>query len=216
LVVVTKLQPVEVIEAALEAGALILGENYAEEAATKIGALRRRAAVPGRDVEWHMIGHVQSRKARLIAEYFALVHSLDSLKLAQRLDRFAGELGVDLPVLLEFNVGGEPGKEGWLAAHESLWPQLLPEVGTIAQLPRLKVRGVMTMPPLFLDPESTRVYFRRLRGLRDYLAANIPQADWSEISMGTSADYPVAIEEGATLVRIGQAILGPRPEVQPA
>jgi PLP dependent protein len=216
LVVVTKLQPVEVIEAALEAGVRILGENYAEEAVAKMQALGLGApeAQERFPVQWHMIGHIQGRKARMVAEHFALVHSVDSLKLAQRLDRFAGELGLELPVLLEFNVGGEMGKEGWPASVDSLWPQLLPEVGTIVQLPRLKLRGLMTMPPLSADPESARIYFRRLRGLRDFLASRLPETDWTELSMGTSADYTVAVEEGATLVRIGQAILGPRPEVQ--
>jgi hypothetical protein len=224
LVLVTKTQPVGVVEAALEAGAHILGENYAEEAVPKMetvatwlsgrSTFSQGAAegVPmGSGIEWHMIGHVQSRKARLVAEHFSLVHSLDSLKLAQRLDQAAAELGRYLPVLLEFNVGGEVVKQGWLAADESLWPHLLPDVDAIAALPRLSVRGLMTMPPLFLDPESARTYFRRLRRMRDYLSAKVPRISWHELSMGTSADFPVAVEEGATLVRIGQAILGARP-----
>ena len=206
LVVVTKKQPVEVIQAAIEAGAKILGENYAEEAVEKILALKSYSAV-----EWHMIGHVQSRKANLVAEHFALFHSLDSLKLAQRVDRFAAEFNRKLPVLLEFNVGGEESKHGWSAFDESRWPDLLADVEAIASLPNLQLRGLMTMPPLVLDPSAARPYFERLRRLRDFLSEQVPHIELSELSMGTSADYTVAVEEGATLVRVGQAILGPRP-----
>jgi PLP dependent protein len=214
LVVVTKTQPVAIIEAALQAGARILGENYAEEAVPKIEGLATSRAdaatiIPG--VEWHMIGHVQSRKARLVAQHFSLVHSLDSVRLARRLDQAAGALDRDLPVLLEFNVGGEVGKQGWLAADESAWPGLLPEVEAISGLSRLRVRGLMTMPPLSADPDAARLWFRRLRRLRDFMAAKVPRVSWDELSMGTSADFPLAVEEGATLVRIGQAILGSRP-----
>jgi pyridoxal phosphate enzyme (YggS family) len=217
LVVVTKLQPVSVIRAAIDAGAGILGENYAEEAVPKMEAIAAlMSQTTAARVEWHMIGHVQRRKAALVASHFALIHSLDSLRLAQRLDRLAGEVQRDLPVLLEFNVGGEAGKEGWDAADESTWPSLLPDAEAIAALPRLKIKGLMTMPPLVSDPEDVRVYFRRLRGLRDFLAARVPGAAWTELSMGTSVDYPVAVEEGATLVRVGEAILGPRPAAEAA
>ncbi len=209
LVVVTKLQPVETVRAAIEAGVRILGENYAEEAADKIQKLG-----PQSGVEWHMIGHVQSRKALLVAQHFTLVHSLDSLHLAQRLDRAAAQVGRRIPVLLEFNVGGEASKHGWQAAEEATWPALLPEVNSVAALPKLRVRGLMTMPPLSTDPEAARAYFRKLRRLQDLLARRAPQAEWEELSMGTSADFEVAIEEGATLVRIGQAILGPRPKLE--
>ena len=167
LVVVTKTQPLVVIEAALEAGVRILGENYAEEAAEKIAALQGRSpamtAANGTGVEWHMIGHVQSRKAELVATHFALVHSLDSLKLAQRLDRAARLLNREMPVLLEFNVGGEASKAGWLAADEGRWSELLPDMQVLSALPNLRVRGLMTMPPLSTDPETARPYFRRLR-----------------------------------------------------
>ncbi len=206
LVVVTKTQSIDVVQAAVEAGARILGENYAEEAVQKIMQLKSTLGV-----EWHMIGHVQSRKAQLVAEHFALFHSLDSLKLAQRVDRFAAQAGRMLPVLLEFNVGGEASKSGWDALDESRWPDLLADVNAIVMLPNLKVRGLMTMPPLSSYLETARAHFKLLRRLRDFLAQRIPQAEWSELSMGTSSDYPVAVEEGATLVRIGQAILGPRP-----
>lgn len=209
LVVVTKLQPPEIIQAAIEAGAKMLGENYAEEAADKIAVLGSQTGV-----EWHMIGHVQSRKAALVAQHFALVHSLDSLKLAQRLNRSAAELGRTLPILIEFNVSGEKSKHGWEASDESMWQDLLNDANAIAFLPNLSVRGLMTMPPLSTDPEAARTYFRKLRRLRDYLSDRVPQAEWMELSMGTSADYAVAVEEGATLVRIGQAILGPRPDME--
>jgi hypothetical protein len=209
LVVVTKLQPPEVIQAVIEAGAKMLGENYAEEAADKIAVLGQQSGV-----EWHMIGHVQSRKAPLVAQHFALVHSLDSLKLAQRLSRSASELGRTLPILLEFNVSGEKSKHGWEASDESMWQDLLNDATEIAVLPGLSVRGLMTMPPLSTDPEAARTYFRKLRRLRDFLSDRVPQAEWMQLSMGTSADYAVAVEEGATLVRIGQAILGPRPDME--
>ncbi|HXF85403.1 MAG TPA: YggS family pyridoxal phosphate-dependent enzyme [Anaerolineales bacterium] len=205
LVVVTKSQPLEVVLAAIEAGARILGENYPEEGVTKIQSIP-----PQSGVEWHMIGHVQSRKARLVTEYYELLHSLDSLKLARRLDRFAEERNRILPVLLEFNVGGEESKAGWDASDESRWDEFLPEVESILGLPHLRVCGLMTMPPLGTDPEESRRFFRSLRRLRDHLAFHFPQADWRELSMGTSADYTVAVEEGATLVRVGTAILGAR------
>lgn len=205
LVVVTKSQPIEVVQAAIDAGALILGENYPEEAVTKIQSLAAQSAV-----EWHMIGHVQSRKARLVAGHFALLHSLDSLKLAQRLDRFAAEQNHVLPVLLEFNVGGEESKAGWDASDESKWETLLPDVASILELSHLRVRGLMTMPPWETNPEDARRFFERLRRLRDYLSAQYSEVDWPELSMGTSADYAVAVEEGATLVRIGTAIVGAR------
>ncbi|MFZ1040805.1 MAG: YggS family pyridoxal phosphate-dependent enzyme [Anaerolineales bacterium] len=207
LVVVTKLQPLEVVQAAIEAGARILGENYPEEAVQKITELKSPTGL-----EWHIIGHVQSRKARLVAEHFALFQSLDSLKLAERVDRFAAEFNRVLPVLLEFNVGEEESKSGWLASDEARWTDLLNEVNAVASLTHLQVRGLMTMPPLFTEPEAARPYFQLLRRLRDFLAKHAPQVDWRELSMGTSADYTVAVEEGATLVRVGQAIVGQRPQ----
>lgn len=211
VVVVTKAHPVQTVRAAIEAGARLLGENYAEEGVEKILALKSYTSEAQIGVEWHMIGHVQSRKAGLVIEHFALFHSLDSLKLARRMARLAAGRGRPFPALLEFNVSGEPSKYGWPAADESRWPELLPELEEIVREPNLNVCGLMTMPPLSTDPEAARPYFQRLRRLRDFLALRLPQADWQELSMGTSSDYIVAVEEGATLVRIGQAILGPRP-----
>ncbi len=206
LVVVTKAQPLEVVRAALKAGVRILGENYAEEAVEKINSLKDEFVV-----EWHMIGHVQSRKAALVAAHFDLLHSLDSLKLARRLDAFCAQAGRVLPAMLEFNVGGEESKFGFPAWDEKAWPSLLPEVEAILQLSHLRLRGLMTMPPLFDQPEQSRPYFQRLRRLQEFLAQRFPQADWSELSMGTSLDYETAIQEGATFVRIGTAIVGSRP-----
>jgi pyridoxal phosphate enzyme (YggS family) len=204
-VVVSKSQPLEVVRAAITAGVSILGENYAEEAVTKISALPQTA------VEWHMIGHVQSRKAELVAAHFSLLHSLDSVKLARRLNLYCDEAGRILPVLLEANVSGEESKFGFPAWDEKHWPDLLPAIDQILTFPRLRVLGLMTMPPFFDDPEQTRPFFQRLRRLQKFLRKNFPQIDWPELSMGTSLDFITAIEEGATFVRVGQAILGPRP-----
>ncbi len=205
LVVVTKAQPLEVVRSVIEAGATIVGENYPEEAVEKVQALGSQTAV-----EWHMIGHVQGRKAALVAEHFALVHSLDSLKLAQRLDRFAGELGRTLPVLLEFNVGEEATKSGWMAAREDRWEELLPALASLLALPHLQVRGLMVMPPLGQKAEESRPYFQRTRRLQEWLGRQLQEDRWRELSMGTSLDYEAAVEEGATLVRVGTAITGPR------
>jgi pyridoxal phosphate enzyme (YggS family) len=205
LVVVTKTQPLEIVQAAIEAGVRILGENYPEEGVMKIQSLPAETGV-----EWHMIGHVQSRKARLVADHFALLHSLDSLKLALRLDRFAAAGDHTLPVLLELNVSGEESKSGWDASTDVQWESVLPEVAELLELPHLQVQGLMTMPPLGTEPEDSRRFFQRLRSLRDQLARQFPQVGWHELSMGTSSDFQVAVEEGATLVRVGTAIVGTR------
>ena len=204
LVVVSKSQPLEVVRAAIAAGVTTFGENYAEEAVSKMAALQETA------VEWHMIGHVQSRKAGLIAENFTMLHSLDSLKLAERLDRLCGERKRTLPVLLEANVSGEESKFGFSAWDETGWPDLEHEIEEILALPHLRVCGLMTMPPYYYNPGSTRPYFQRLRHLQEFLAKRFPKAEWKELSMGTSVDFVTAIQEGATIVRIGQAIFGPR------
>ena len=205
LVIVTKAQPVAVARAAIEAGALYLGENYPEEGAAKIQSLREFSAV-----EWHMIGHVQSRKAQLVAGNFNFLHSLDGAKLAKKLDRFCGEAGRDLSTLLEFNVGGEDSKSGWPAWDESRWQELSAELNEVLALPHLRVRGLMAMPPLGETAEFSRLYFQKVRRLQEYLSAQFPSVDFSELSMGTSSDYEVAVEEGATFVRVGTAIVGAR------
>jgi len=202
LLLVTKTHPIETLRAAIAAGATRLGENYPEEAAAKIAALGAAG------VEWHMIGHLQSRKAALVAEHFSLLHSLDSLHLAQRLERFCAESGRSLPVLLECNVSGEASKFGYPAQTAAQREQLLREVEALLNLPHLQLRGLMTMPPLGEDP---RPHFSRLRQLKQTLAEHFPQASWQELSMGTSVDFEAAIEEGATIIRVGTAILGARP-----
>ncbi len=204
-VVVTKAQPLEVVQAAISAGATCLGENYPEEAREKIWAIKAA------NVEWHMIGHLQSRKSKIVVELFDMLHSLDSLHLAQKLSLLCQQANRVLPVLLQFNVSGEESKYGWHAWDESRWDTLLPELERIVALPGLQIRGLMTMPPLFQNPEQVRPYFSRLRTLRDYLAHHFPDVSWEDLSMGTSVDYPIAIQEGATYIRVGEAILGPRP-----
>ena len=205
LVVVTKSQPVEIVRAAIDAGATILGENYAEEAVEKI------AALPDCQVEWHMIGHVQSRKAGLVAKNFSMLHSMDNIKLAGKLNRACEESDRTLAVLVEINVSGEENKFGIPAWDEDNWHYLLPIFEQFMAFPRLTLHGLMTMPPFFEDPELVRPYFQRLRRLREYLQGHFPKVDLSDLSMGTSSDYLIAVEEGATYVRVGQAILGPRP-----
>lgn len=208
LVVVTKGHPLSAIQEALTAGIRIFGENYPEEGVEKILACAHQP-----EIEWHMIGHVQSRKARLICEHYQWMHSLDSLKLAVRLDRFASEIGRKLPVLLECNVSGEESKDGWSAWDELRWEDLLAEVAQVVALPNLQVSGLMTMPPLFPDAEQSRPYFQRLRRLQAFFASQIPHASWRELSMGMSSDFGIAVQEGATLVRVGTAIMGIRPDL---
>ena len=204
LVVVTKGHPVETIRAVLAAGASCLGENYVEHAVPKIEALGSE------QIEWHMIGHIQSRKARLVSEHFAWVHSVDRLKLARRLDNFARENGRVIPILLECNVSQEESKFGWSAWDEKRWPEFAAEITPLMDMPNLEVRGLMTMPPFNPDPEKSRPYFEKLRRLRDFLANEFPQVNLSELSMGMSGDYQVAVQEGATIVRVGTAIVGRR------
>jgi len=204
LVVVTKKQPVSLIRAAVEVGIRTFGENYPEEALPKIEVIG-----PVQGLEWHMIGHLQSRKARLVGDHFQRLHSLDSLHLAVKLNDLLAAPDKMLPVFLEFNVGGEESKSGWPAWDEAGWKTLVPELKQILELSRLHVEGLMTMPPLSEDVTLTRSYFQKLKRLSlflmDKLGIPLP-----ELSMGTSADFEVAIEEGATYIRIGQAILGPR------
>lgn len=205
LVVVTKAHPFETVKLAIEAGATDLGENYVEESLPKIA---NAPAEPG--LNWHMIGHVQSRKAKRVSENFDWVQTVDSLKLAKRLDRFAGENERRIPILLECNVSGEQTKFGWTAWNELEWPELAKELAPILELEYLDLRGLMTMAPFFDEPELAQPFFSRLRKLRDFIAQKYPDQDWSELSMGMSGDYEAAIREGATMVRIGTAILGER------
>jgi pyridoxal phosphate enzyme (YggS family) len=206
LVAVTKTQPPEVIRAAYDLGLRHLGENRVEEAEAKVSELPP-------DITWHMIGHVQSRKAERVASLFHVVHSVDSVKLARRLDRMSTDRTTPLPVLLEINVSGEASKYGFLAER---WTEdaaqradLLAAVAEISALTHLELRGLMTMAPIVGDPEQARPFFARLRQLRDELAAAFPRVDWQHLSMGMTDDFEVAVEEGATLVRIGRAIFAP-------
>lgn len=205
LLVVTKTHPLDIIECVIAAGASDLGENYVEEASDKIIALEHTSRCT-----WHMIGHIQSRKSNQVVEYFDYLHSLDSLKLAQRLNAQAIEHDKILPVFLEFNLSGEDSKSGWIVGMEGEWEALLPEIESVIKLPHLRICGLMTMPPYFENPEDARPYFRRLNRLREFFQREFKHNDWQELSMGMSGDYEVAIEEGATWVRIGQAILGAR------
>jgi PLP dependent protein len=210
LLVVTKGHPVTAVQQAIDAGIRLLGENYVEEAVEKIQTLDARAAARGEKLEWHMIGHLQSRKARLVCENFACLHSLDSLKLAERLDRFAEELGRKLPVMLECNVSGEGTKFGYPVWREDGWQELAGEFSRLLELSYLQVRGLMTMAPFFDEPEPARPYFQRLRRFQAFLKKNLSQSDWAELSMGMSGDFTVAVQEGATFVRVGTAIMGAR------
>lgn len=205
LVVVTKGQSIESVQNAICAGIHVFGENYVQEAINKIESFADE-----KELEWHMIGHIQSRKARNVCEHFNWVESLDSLKLARRLDRYSGEEDRVLPILLEFNVSGEESKFGWPAWNETLWNELLLDIEQILELPNLAVSGLMTMPPLTTNPKNVRPYFQRLRKLQAFLRKEFSQISWDELSMGMSGDFEIAIQEGATIVRVGTAIMGPR------
>jgi pyridoxal phosphate enzyme (YggS family) len=205
LVVVSKAQPPEVSKAAVEAGVKRLGENYADESAEKIHTLGGKLGI-----EWHMIGHVQSRKAKLVVQYFDMVHSLDNLKLAKKFEMLLQIERKQLPVLIELNLAGEESKSGWQIKGERGMDLLLQDLDKISELRHLLVKGLMTMPPLNENPENTRHYFRQLREVRDTLTQRYSHWSLDELSMGTSADFEEAILEGATFVRIGRAILGPR------
>jgi hypothetical protein len=207
MVVVTKGHPPETLRALHELGVHDLGESYVQEALAKQAEL---AALPG--LRWHMIGHVQSRKAEEVAGNFALVHAVDSRKLATRLDRFAAGLGKQLPILLEVNVSGEASKYGWPAAKGRSLETILPEIEKVLQLQHVLVRGLMSMAPQIRAPADARPYFALTRALQDKLKTRFPQADWSQLSMGMSADFEAAVLEGANIVRIGSAILGSSPE----
>ncbi len=208
LVAVTKTHPPALIAEALAAGATDLGENRVQEAAAKIPAL-----AGDRAPRWHLIGHLQRNKARLAAELFDLIHSVDSLRLAEALARHVAP-GRRLPVLLQVNVSGEATKEGFdLAgglANRPALDALLPEVEAILALPSLEVRGLMTIAPISASPEDARPTFAALRELRDDLARRYPDAGWAELSMGMTDDFEAAIAEGATIVRVGRAIFGER------
>ena len=189
-----------------------LGENRSEEGSDKINAARR----DHKAMTWHMIGHIQRRKARDVAADFDWVHSLDGAPLAERLSRTANEAGKIIPVLLECNVSGEASKHGLAAdrfdSDPAQWAELCVTVETILAQPNLKVSGLMTMAPIVPEPGLARPVFVKLRALRDKLATRFLGGSWAELSMGMTDDFEVAIGEGATMVRIGRAIFAPEAE----
>lgn len=209
LIAVSKTHPAQDVVEAAAAGLRHFGENRVEEALAKMPQVAACVETP---VSWHMIGHVQSRKARYVTGGFALLHSLDSVRLAERISRALD--GRVLHVLLEMNVSGEESKEGWQAhgwrTDAALRRALWDEIAQVVALPGLAVRGLMTMAPIVAEAEQARPVFTALRDLRDALANDFPQTEWPDLSMGMTDDFPVAVEEGATLVRVGRAIFGPR------
>jgi len=196
LVAVTKTVPVEAIRDSLAAGVRILGENRVQEAREKIAALPAVA-------QWHLVGHLQTNKARVAVGLFDRIHSLDSIRLANELELSGAQMGRRVRCLVQVNVGGEAQKNG--VAEDEVRPLL----EALSPLSHIAVEGLMTIPPFLPDPEAVRPFFRRLRLLRDALAAD--GFSLPDLSMGMTNDFEVAIEEGATLVRIGTAIFGPRP-----
>jgi len=200
LVAVSKTKPTALVKEAIAAGVTDLGENYIQEAREKIAELTDCGA------RWHFIGHLQSNKAKYAVRLFELIHSVDSLKLAAELDRQAKKSQKIQAVLIQVNLAGEFSKSG-TSAQDAV--RLAKHMGN---LENLSVRGLMTMPPFFNEPEKVRPYFLELRKLRDRIRAEgIDGVIMDELSMGMTGDFEVAIEEGATLVRIGTAIFGERP-----
>ncbi|MBA4397993.1 MAG: YggS family pyridoxal phosphate-dependent enzyme [Syntrophus sp. (in: bacteria)] len=200
LMAVTKAVDDRRILQAIDAGVDMIGENYVQEA-------RRKIELMGKAVQWHLIGHLQTNKARHAVRLFDMIHSLDRIELARELDRRSQTAGVVTKVLIEVNISGEETKRG--VSHRDALP-LIREVST---LENLSVAGLMTMPPWFDDPQDARPFFIALRELRDRVAAeNLPRVEMRELSMGMSQDYEVAVEEGATIVRLGRIIFGERPQ----
>ncbi len=206
LVAVTKTFPPESALAAYRAGVRDLGENRVEEARDKIPAVAA-GLPPDSGLRWHLIGHLQRRKAREAVELFDMIQSVDSVRLAETLNRHAVELNKRLPVLIQVNVAHDPNKFGFQPEPRA---DLYQAVAQITALPGLRVQGLMTIGALVADPEQGRPFFAGLRDLRDELAGRFQNGEWHELSMGMTDDFPVAIAEGATIVRIGRAIFGER------
>jgi len=198
LVAVSKTVAVELVKIAYNLGVTHFGENRVQDALPKIADFHPQG------VYWHMIGHLQSNKASKVVAPFDSVQSVDSLHLAEALHRYAAEQGKRLPVLLQVNVSGEASKEGMTPAET---PNLARQ---IASLTALEVQGLMTIAPLVENAETVRPVFRALRDLRERLQNEVPHCSWQQLSMGMTDDYRIAIEEGATIVRIGRAIFGER------
>jgi len=198
LVAVTKQVEPDVIARAAQYGLLAFGENYAQELRLKQEIIGRAV---GENVEWHFIGRLQRNKVKYLVGSVALIHSLDTVSSAAEIDRKARASGIRMPILVEVNTGGE--------SKGGVEPDALDDfLHEVSVLPGVEVRGLMTMPPYFDDPRDARPYFTALRSLRDRLSAKYPGL--KELSMGMSGDFEVAIEEGATIVRIGSAIFGNR------
>jgi pyridoxal phosphate enzyme (YggS family) len=205
LMAVTKTQSADCVREAYQAGIRVFGENRVQEYASKSEALRD---LP--DAEWHMIGHLQTNKAPSAVELFSTIDSVDSVRLARKLNVAAEQLKRRLPILIEINVGGEAAKSGMAAAS----PELDELLRIAPELNHLEIRGLMSVPPYSEDAEATRPYFRILRELRERLAARqLPRVNMETLSMGMSHDFEVAIEEGSTCVRVGTAIFGERPSI---
>lgn len=201
LVAVTKTVPAYRVREAWELGLRDFGENRVQEAVEKIPLVLPEGQS---EIHWHMIGHLQRNKVKYVIPLFELIHSVDSVRLAREIDKRAGYADTVMPVLLEVNVAGEASKYGFAPdAVADAVPQ-------IAERPHVEVRGLMTVAPLAEDPETVRPHFRRLRGLRDQLADQFSDIDWHHLSMGMTDDFEIAVEEGATLVRVGRAIFGER------
>ena len=204
LMAVTKTKPVDVIDCLISAGQRCFGENYPDETAGKIDAFRKND-----DVRLAMIGHLQSRKAKIVADLFDEYHSLDRPEIAEKMEALCAERDRMLPVLIECNVGDEDSKSGWHFPDEAVPDNFLQDFERILTFPHLQVKGLMILPPYAEDGEENRKYFVRTRRIAEYLNKNL-HAGLTELSMGTSSDFPAAIEEGATIVRIGTALVGPR------
>jgi pyridoxal phosphate enzyme (YggS family) len=216
LVAVSKTWPAEAVVEAYRLGLRDFGENRVEEAEEKIPNTKsqisnlRSLISDLRPPIWHLVGHLQSRKTRETVALFDVVHSVDSVKLAEKLSRLCVEAGRVMPILLECNVSGEASKYGFVVKDDAGKGRLMADVEAIAALPGVRIEGLMTVAPIVADAEETRPIFRALCRLRDGLAARFPQASWQHLSMGMTDDYTTAVEEGATLVRIGRAIFGER------
>jgi pyridoxal phosphate enzyme (YggS family) len=198
LLAAAKSQSIDRIRAAVAAGVTLVGENYVQEAQEKKPQIAQT-------VQWHMIGHLQRNKAKTAVELFDVIESLDSAALARALESEGAKRGKIVPTLIEVNLGGEESKSG---IPKDQVKSLLEEVG---KLSHVAVEGLMTVPPFRENPEDVRRFFRELGELRERLGAlQLPNVDLKELSMGMTHDYPVAVEEGATIVRIGTALFGPR------
>lgn len=207
LVAVTKTRSLPEVLAAHACGLRDLGENRVEELEARRPQVAE--ALGGDLPTWHMIGHIQSRKAARAAAVSDLIHSVDSIRLAQRLEGAAAEQERVLPVLIEVNVSGEAAKYGFAAASTAAEDSLIAELEQLEELAHLSVQGLMTMAPIVADPELARPVFARLRRLGERLRQELPFSRWGHLSMGMTDDFPVAIQEGATMVRIGRAIFAP-------